>query len=139
MNRKRLINLTTENTESIVHIVNNIDNFSRKEWKSDTNFRHPEQSLRAIYTAAPYIRYVSERVSSILKKYDLHLSHKPSNKLRNQLCNFKDRREPSNEADVVYKLCCNDCSAVYIIKRVLSINCVVMTVRLCTLSSGCCL
>ena len=74
-----------------------------------------------------HILYVSERVSSILKKYDKHVCHKPSNKLRNHLCNFKDRREPSNEAGVVYKLCCNDCSAVYIIMRVLSINCVVMT------------
>ena len=44
----------------------------------------------------------------------IHLCHKPSNKLRYNLCNFKDRREPSNQAGVVYKLCCNDCSAVYI-------------------------
>ena len=29
------------------------------------------------------------------------------------MCNFKDRREPSNKA-VIYKLCCNDCSVVYI-------------------------
>ena len=65
--------------------------------------------IRYVYTAAPYIRYVSERVSSILKKYGIHLCHKPSNKLINHLCNFKDRRKPSTQAGVVYKLCCNDC------------------------------
>ena len=30
------------------------------------------------------------------------------------MCNFKDRREPTNKAGVIYKLCCNDCSVVYI-------------------------
>ena len=37
-----------------------------------------------------------------------------SSKIRNKQCNFKDNREPPNQACGVYKLSCNDCDEVYI-------------------------
>ena len=58
--------------------------------------------------------HVSERVAIILKQFHIHLSHRPSFKIKNKLCNFKDIREPPYQAGVIYKMCCNNCDAVYI-------------------------
>ena len=67
-----------------------------------------------MYAVAPYIKNVSERVARILKQFNIHLSHRPSCKIRNKLCTFKDNREPPNQVVVVYKMSCNDCDSVYI-------------------------
>ena len=40
------------------------------------------------YKVAPYIKNVSGRVARILNKFNIHLSHRPSCKIRNKLCNF---------------------------------------------------
>ena len=66
------------------------------------------------YAVVLYIKNVWERVARILKQFNIHLSHRPSCKIRNKLCNFKDSREPPYQAGVVYKINCNDCDAVYI-------------------------
>ena len=66
------------------------------------------------HAVAPYIKNVSERVDRILKQFHIHLSHRLSCKIRLKLCNFKDNREPPNQAGVVYKMSCNDCNALYI-------------------------
>ena len=44
----------------------------------------------------------------------IHLSHRPSFKIKNKLCNFKDIREIPYQAGVIYKMCCNNCDAMYI-------------------------
>ena len=41
----------------------------------------------------------------------IQLSSKHNNKLRNHLCNFKDKRLKVDEAGLVYKFNCNDCSS----------------------------
>ena len=52
---------------------------------------------------ALYIKNVSERVARILKQFKIHLSHMPSCKIRNKLCNFKDNRDPPNQAVLFIK------------------------------------
>ena len=59
---------------------------------------------------------MSEIVVRILEQlFNIQLTHRPSCKIRHKLCNFKDIRESSNQAAVVYKkMSCNDCDAVNI-------------------------
>ena len=66
------------------------------------------------FVTAPYIPTVSERISRILKPINVKLVHKPVNKLRNTLCNHKDRRKPQDQAGVIYRLECLRCDAAYI-------------------------
>ena len=67
---------------------------------------------RERYTSAPYMQGTSERVGKILKDYDIKLCHKPTKTLRQDLCCMKDRRKAQDQAGVVYKIECNDCSSV---------------------------
>ena len=66
------------------------------------------------YCVAPHIQNVSERVARILKQFHILLSHRPSFKIKIKLGNCKDIREPPYQAGVIYKMCCNNCDAVYI-------------------------
>ena len=61
------------------------------------------------YVSTPYIRGTSERVSKILRKYDIVLSNKPSNTLFNQFNNLKDPLPNNNKTNVVYQLSCVNC------------------------------
>ena len=66
------------------------------------------------YVSIPYISGVSERISRILRKYDLNVAHQPTRKLRNELCHLKDKRSTGERAGVIYKLDCKDCDAKYV-------------------------
>ena len=66
------------------------------------------------YVSAPYIKGASERVSRILKPYDIELAHKPTNTIKSNICHMKDKRENQDKAGIVYQLECKDCNASYI-------------------------
>ena len=66
------------------------------------------------YISAPYIRGASERMSRVLKRFDINLAHKPTRTLKNELCHLKDKRIVNDRSGVVYGLDCNDCSAIYV-------------------------
>ena len=55
---------------------------------------------------------VSEGVARILKHFNIQLRHRTSCNIRNKLYNFLDNREPPYQADIVYRMSCNDCDAV---------------------------
>ena len=44
------------------------------------------------------------------------LFHKPTRKLRNELCHMKDKRTVQEKAGVVYRLDCKDCDAKYVVE-----------------------
>jgi hypothetical protein len=88
-----------------------IDTVSRRVFNPTENNR-PEPPNH--HVSAPYIKGTSERVARILKRHKVELCHKPSRTLRGELCALKDKRNPSDQAGVVYKLSCQDCSACYV-------------------------
>ena len=63
------------------------------------------------YISAPYIKGTSERVNRILKNVEIRLGHKPTNTLRNKVCNLKHKRKSQ---DAIYKISYTDCDQVYI-------------------------
>ena len=62
----------------------------------------------------PYIKGTSETISRILQPCNIRVAHKPTTTLRQLLTNVKDRDEPINRQDTVYKINCFDCQASYI-------------------------
>ena len=66
------------------------------------------------FVSAPYIKGASERISRVLKPFDIKLAHKPRNTLRKQLCHIKDKVVPLDVSGCVYKVNCSDCDQVYI-------------------------
>lgn len=78
---------------------------------------HPRPSQGKSFrrrAGVPYVPGVSEALSRIFSRYDLRVAHMPSNKLRNQLVNVKDRLDSKSYPGVVYKIPCADCSCSYI-------------------------
>ena len=67
-----------------------------------------------IKIAPPYIKEVTERVSKILKLYNVTFFSKISNKFWSTICKLKDKRKPQEKKDVVYNIKCRYCSAVYV-------------------------
>ena len=62
----------------------------------------------------PYIKGASEKVSRILKPFNILVGTKSSNNLRSTLSHVKDRVDNFDKNSVVYKIPCNDCSSCYI-------------------------
>ena len=91
-----------------------INNVKRKIFNNNGNDNNSISTPKLKYCVAPCIKNVSERVARILKQFHIHLSHRPSFKIKNKLCNIKDICEPPYQAGVIYKMCCNNCDAVYI-------------------------
>ncbi|XP_072018311.1 uncharacterized protein [Amphiura filiformis] len=62
----------------------------------------------------PYVKGVTERVSRVMKNYNISTAMKPHNTLRKQLVHPKDKRDPNNTTDAVYKIPCMNCELSYI-------------------------
>ena len=55
-----------------------------------------------------------EITSRILRPYNIRVTHKPITTLRHILTNIKDKEQPHDRQDAVYKINCADCQATYI-------------------------
>ena len=62
------------------------------------------------YIKMPYIKGASEKVSRILKPFNILIGTKSTNNLRSTLSHVKDRVDDLNKNSVIYKIPCNDCS-----------------------------
>ncbi|XP_072039088.1 uncharacterized protein [Amphiura filiformis] len=62
----------------------------------------------------PYVKGVTERVSRVMKKYNVSTAMKPHNTLRRELVHPKDKRDPNNLTQAVYKIPCLNCDLSYI-------------------------
>ena len=62
----------------------------------------------------PYVKGCSERLSRVLRKYDVGVSFKPINKLHSIFGRQKDPVEPDQVCGVVYEIPCSDCDRTYI-------------------------
>ncbi|XP_072048938.1 uncharacterized protein [Amphiura filiformis] len=61
----------------------------------------------------PYVKGVTERVSRVMKKYNVSTAMKPHNTLRRELVHPKDKRDPNNLTQAVYKIPCLNCDLSY--------------------------
>ena len=93
-------------------VINKVKNKISNRQNSTNNNGQQNSNLK--YASAPYLVKTSEKVSKLLKPFNIRLAHKPSAPLRNHLCNFKDKRPISKSSGVIYKISCSMCLAVYI-------------------------
>lgn len=54
----------------------------------------------------PYVKGLSEKVTKILKKYNVETIHKPTTKLKGLICNMKDKIHPLDKTGAIYKTDC---------------------------------
>lgn len=74
--------------------------------------RHNEDRKR--YLSTPYIPGLSERIGKVLKKHNMILSTKTTNKVQNVFTRTKYSLLKKNRCKMVYRVRCKQCSAVYI-------------------------
>ena len=65
-------------------------------------------------TVIPYIKGLSEKIRSELKKHKISTMFKPHNTLRNMLVKPKDKTDKMNQAGIIYHIKCDDCESDYI-------------------------
>ena len=66
-----------------------------------------------VYRSIPYPGKHAYKLTNIFKKYNIHLTFKTSNSLKDSIFNAKDKI-PISEKSGVYKLNCNTCKAAYV-------------------------
>ena len=76
--------------------------------KTDTE----KQDLRI--ATIPYIHSISELTARILRRYDIVIAHKPSNRLSTKFTKHKHKVPTNAKRNVIYTFSCNDCPAQYI-------------------------
>ena len=72
----------------------------------------PDENL--IKITAPYIKGTTERVTRLLKDFNVKVFNRNQNSLRKQLCNIKDKKSNMDKKNVIYQLNCQNCPANYI-------------------------
>ena len=71
----------------------------------------PENESRNINISTPYVKGVTETISTFLRPHNVKILSKTSNSLKNKLCNLKDQRTAENKKNVIHQLKCNYCPA----------------------------
>ena len=50
------------------------------------------------------VKGISEKIMKILRKFDVKTIHKPTKKLKNYVCNMKERIHPLDRVGAVYEV-----------------------------------
>ena len=99
-------------------MVKNFEQKARKKFNKSSNGSQnnsgTEADERKSYISVPYIPGTSERLRKIFRKYNVEVAHRPTRKLRQELCRLKDKRSTDERAGVVYRIECGDCEAKYV-------------------------
>ena len=119
--RHRKENIITEEEDKIKeddHIkkvlkVNNYPDWALKERKKKppkTTEEEEEENRGRIMI--PYLKGISEKIAREFKRYNITTIHKPVQKLKQSVCNMKDRIDPLDRSCVVYKFDCKPCKPI---------------------------
>ena len=89
--------------------------FIRRNTYKPTEHNGTNANPTPVTTATiPYVKGTSETIARILQPYNIRVAHKPITTLRQLLTNVKDKDEPNDRQEAVYKIKCCDCQATYI-------------------------
>ena len=62
----------------------------------------------------PYVQGTSERLARVFKDNNITTAMKPINKIRSAVVHAKDRIPKEKQNEVIYRIPCKNCDAVYI-------------------------
>ena len=83
--------------------------------KKKTNTKKKDDTTKSNgFVVLPYVKGVTERVSRVMKNYNLSTAMKPHCTIRRQLVHPKDKREPRDVTHAVYSIPCKNCDKVYV-------------------------
>ena len=66
------------------------------------------------FVILPYAKGFSERITKVLRDFNIKVAHKPIRTISNILKKPKDKIEKEASRGVVYKIKCKDCDSVYV-------------------------
>nr|VZI21109.1 unnamed protein product [Spirometra erinaceieuropaei] len=93
---------------------NFVRRYMRQKMSKETEQRTSSQAPKSnTWRTLPYIKNVSELVERRLKKHQILVAHRPTTTLRTQIVHPKDRVGYLDRKEVVYKIPCGACDAVY--------------------------
>jgi len=113
--RNRIDTLVTEEADKKAeekHVVNSLRRCGHPAWvlqrkKKDRRTNRREREIPRGKVVIPYIRKVSEKVATTLRKYKIEAVHKPTNTIKNIVCNkVKDGIHDLDKADAIYQIVC---------------------------------
>ena len=84
------------------------------EKRNHSNVQNKEDKEYVGYINLPYITGTSEILRRIFQKHKFCCTFYSSDTLRKTLSNPKDKIEKGKQNNIVYKISCGDCNAVYI-------------------------
>ena len=106
------------------HLNDVFTNCQYPDWALKKGFQpkrarvQPEQQEETKgFVAIPCVKGVREPISRILNDAGLRVAMKPHRPVRQLLGNPKDKDDRLNKAGVVYKICCEDYEATYILLK----------------------
>jgi len=85
----------------------------QKQLKDSRKKKDDENKSKGM-AVLPYVSGVSERISRVLKSYNISSAMKPHTTLRSQVVHPKDKREELDITDAVYSIPCLNCNQQYI-------------------------
>ena len=89
------------------------DKKEQKRLKDSTKKKDEENKTKGM-VVLPYVNGVSEKVSRVLKSYNIATAMKPQTTLRSQVVRPKDKRDDLNTTDALYSIPCLNCNHEYI-------------------------
>ena len=104
------------------HIKTTLKKCGYKGWALNQSIRptlfdipkNQNKSLRG-YVSVPYVQGISESFKRLLtSSTDCSVAFKGSNTIRDHLVHPKDQDEIGSKTNVIYKICCKECSSIYI-------------------------
>jgi len=112
------INLLLKNGYPLDFIFSNIRNRLKKLFQekdhSILTISHPSDDIHKKYFTVPYIKYISNSLESVLKKFNCPMAFTIPNTLNIFIKTGKDNIDRSSRCNVVYRIDCQDCKASYV-------------------------
>ena len=81
-----------------------------------------ESTEKALYISVPYIREAKERVSRLLKLYNIKLGNKLTNTLKSKLSHPKDKIPDQDRNEIIYQIKFESCDAQFILETGKELN-----------------
>ena len=95
-----------------INFIRKHSNTKKKQLK--TTKENTDQSPQEKRATLPYIHNTSELTARILRKHNILIAHKPSNKIATYFTKHKDQLTTTDKCNAIYMFNCNDCTQSYI-------------------------
>ena len=98
-----------------------VSGYTKAAWNTATGFSKP--AVTSVNTAStvykgsislPYVGPVTEAIARNIRKTGVQVHLRPTNTIRSRLVHPKDKLGTLEQAGVVYKIACNDCTSTYV-------------------------